>query len=388
MRASSSGNVCRCKQIIKRATNRKPQEADCLTRNGDACNHPRCRYHTHLRTCGGAWIKIKEPEPKKKVPKASNGSKQALPGSGKPPKGQGTLLNVFSRHNDVSQGENMSRSASVLEREPEGPTVFDLFDTALAATPWLASTAHQTTKGGSCGKDAAAPKVLETNLVNLLAPLPPYERAPPTVQRGGVSTGTPSPADSVGVPREAGTATQRSEQRHQGGFVDLTDDAEDESAVNKSAVQARAQQASTAVVMGNDGNIPQISLLSDSDDDLEPSQAAAGPSQGVKRKHAEHVQGPGIQSGVEGAALPKRQKGGESGCVEKGVIAVDLEAGTGIGDVAQHEGGVHADGDHSQVDKERANLRALCAAAATARLERSKKCDESPSVQENQDPGT
>ncbi|GLC61382.1 hypothetical protein PLESTB_001750100 [Pleodorina starrii] len=61
----------RCKKLIKRAMNRPPQEADCSGRTGArgaACRDPNCGYHTHLRGCGGAFIKIREPPPK---PKAS-----------------------------------------------------------------------------------------------------------------------------------------------------------------------------------------------------------------------------------------------------------------------------------------------------------------------------
>jgi hypothetical protein len=47
--------------------NRKPQEADCeLHIKGSDCGATSCRYHTHERTCGGSYIKTKEPEPPKK----------------------------------------------------------------------------------------------------------------------------------------------------------------------------------------------------------------------------------------------------------------------------------------------------------------------------------
>lgn len=66
----------RCAIIKRRAMNRRPQPADCLTRQGDACQHPKCSYHVHERTCGGEYVKIKEPEPKPKAPKKSKlGSK-------------------------------------------------------------------------------------------------------------------------------------------------------------------------------------------------------------------------------------------------------------------------------------------------------------------------
>ncbi|KAG2500199.1 hypothetical protein HYH03_001779 [Edaphochlamys debaryana] len=61
----------RCKHIIKRSMNRPPQEADCRGRRGARgpdCSDPDCYYHSHIRKCGGTWVKIKEPEPKAKPP--------------------------------------------------------------------------------------------------------------------------------------------------------------------------------------------------------------------------------------------------------------------------------------------------------------------------------
>lgn len=44
--------------------NRKPQPADCRGRigRGDGCRDPYCHYHTHIRNCGGTYIKIKGPD--------------------------------------------------------------------------------------------------------------------------------------------------------------------------------------------------------------------------------------------------------------------------------------------------------------------------------------
>ncbi len=55
----------RCGQEIHRATNRKPSANDCPSKgvqNGHfQCKNYRCTWHTHLRKCGGQWIKIHEP---------------------------------------------------------------------------------------------------------------------------------------------------------------------------------------------------------------------------------------------------------------------------------------------------------------------------------------
>lgn len=55
--------VCeRCGDEVRRAMNRPPQEADCMHRAGAACTDARCRWHMHLRYCGGGYIKTKEPD--------------------------------------------------------------------------------------------------------------------------------------------------------------------------------------------------------------------------------------------------------------------------------------------------------------------------------------
>ena len=68
----------RCGVEVHRAMNRKPQEADCRQRAGAACQDVRCNWHMHLKTCGGEYVKIKEPEDygqkkSKKKAKSSNG---------------------------------------------------------------------------------------------------------------------------------------------------------------------------------------------------------------------------------------------------------------------------------------------------------------------------
>jgi hypothetical protein len=52
----------RCGYVVKRAVNRPPQEADCRARAGPSCCDPRCRFHSHVRLCGGAFVKTQEPE--------------------------------------------------------------------------------------------------------------------------------------------------------------------------------------------------------------------------------------------------------------------------------------------------------------------------------------
>lgn len=52
----------RCGVEVHRAMNRKPQEADCRQRAGAGCTDVRCNWHMHLKTCGGDYVKVKEPE--------------------------------------------------------------------------------------------------------------------------------------------------------------------------------------------------------------------------------------------------------------------------------------------------------------------------------------
>lgn len=54
----------KCGNIVKRAMNRKPQEADCRGRQGKGpdCKDTKCAYHMHQRFCGGDYTKVAEPE--------------------------------------------------------------------------------------------------------------------------------------------------------------------------------------------------------------------------------------------------------------------------------------------------------------------------------------
>jgi hypothetical protein len=76
----------KCGDVIKRAMNRKPQEADCLTRQGAACKDIKCRYHMHIKFCGGEYEKIREPDGyvDKSQKKTSKGAVAAAAGGGAP----------------------------------------------------------------------------------------------------------------------------------------------------------------------------------------------------------------------------------------------------------------------------------------------------------------
>jgi hypothetical protein len=53
-----------CEKEVQRAMNRTPSPSDCRLKPppGVECTDPRCMWHTHLKTCGGAFVKTAEPE--------------------------------------------------------------------------------------------------------------------------------------------------------------------------------------------------------------------------------------------------------------------------------------------------------------------------------------
>lgn len=56
----------KCENEVRRAVNRKPQEADCARvniKNGMCCDRY-CSWHQHLKTCGGEYIKVRGPPSK------------------------------------------------------------------------------------------------------------------------------------------------------------------------------------------------------------------------------------------------------------------------------------------------------------------------------------
>jgi len=59
-----------CGTLVKRASNRPPQPADCVRagrrRGGGPCDGRGCWWHGHEGACGGAWVKVAGPEPKQK----------------------------------------------------------------------------------------------------------------------------------------------------------------------------------------------------------------------------------------------------------------------------------------------------------------------------------
>ncbi|KAI5064714.1 hypothetical protein GOP47_0019409 [Adiantum capillus-veneris] len=54
----------RCGNLVKRASNRAPSQADCYQKigGGNVCNNERCHWHWHQQLCGGEYEKIAEPE--------------------------------------------------------------------------------------------------------------------------------------------------------------------------------------------------------------------------------------------------------------------------------------------------------------------------------------
>ncbi len=79
----------RCGDVVKRSVNRRPQPADCrwyARRRGHGdmdCNDMGCRWHMHVKFCGGEYVKIQEPE------RAHGGSKAS-----KKDKTKGNMLRI------------------------------------------------------------------------------------------------------------------------------------------------------------------------------------------------------------------------------------------------------------------------------------------------------
>lgn len=369
--------VYRCQDTIKRATNRKPQEADCFTRRGAACNHPKCRYHTHLRTCGGTYIKVKEPEPKKKEPKASKLGQKVDASAGKPPRGQRTLSAAFAR---VSGGRQDGESGFA-EKTEKCPTVLDLLDNAIETTSWLVNASHEDTKvrdSDGCTPGTGS-RALETDLVNVLDPLASRVGGVLTARGGGVSTAGPSPADSGG-----GAAVQGTGHRHRSSLVDLISDSDDEKNAQKGQRMTAKRGASEVVHVTGAEAGGQISLLSDSEDDA-PERAAAQPSHAAKRR----CTGTSSQQGMfrDAASVHKQSRVESHHAAEAvGGVAIDLEnaADTDVNDGAEREA-VGEAGERQALsveDEERVRKRKLCAAAAAARLARNTQADQNPSKQD------
>ena len=110
--------------------NRKPQEADCFNRvKGADCMDPKCGYHTHIRTCGGEYLKTKEPEPPKKQAKGKT-------------KGRGDV--VLTNNNAGLSQDDGKRSLR------------ELFDNAASAGPGSQSGAADSARKADGGHGSAA----------------------------------------------------------------------------------------------------------------------------------------------------------------------------------------------------------------------------------------
>lgn len=94
---------------------RRPQEADCRSKAGANCADPGCRWHMHLRHCGGTFVKIKEPEGygAKKGGKAREGAGADAPP--KRPKGpSGRPITDFFRRPAGDLGAGSSNAAGAV----------------------------------------------------------------------------------------------------------------------------------------------------------------------------------------------------------------------------------------------------------------------------------
>lgn len=198
---------------------------------------------------------------------------------------------------------------------------------------------------------------LKKNLVNLLDPLVPCEHLSVVARGGGASTGGPSPADSIGAGKASGPARQGSGKQDQGCVLDLTDDASDH--VQVSQVLRAAVKRKMPLAECTEGASVQISLLSDSEDEADQNIAVGSSSHGVKVGPS-----PGTATAAEQA--DRRSPGTKMQKVVEcepgvGVNRQDVDSNAGLDDTARA-------GKSADESGEIARRRALCAAAAAARL--------------------
>ncbi|KAL3131304.1 hypothetical protein ABBQ38_000596 [Trebouxia sp. C0009 RCD-2024] len=128
----------KCGNVVKRAMNRPPQEADCRGRQGKGpdCKDTKCAFHMHQRFCGGDYVKIAEPEGFKKK------------GSTRQPKrafADGTALPVKRPRTSNTADPDAARS------NKRSPAITDFFN----------STAPQATNSGKRrASDTPGPQAL------------------------------------------------------------------------------------------------------------------------------------------------------------------------------------------------------------------------------------
>ena len=187
----------KCGDVIKRAMNRKPQEADCLTRQGAACKDIKCRYHMHIKFCGGEYEKIREPDgyvdkSQKKMSKGAVAAAAAGGGGGAPKRvrrddGQGNrpITDFCNKPSGEDDGGNKAgeKEKEKKEREEEGDLDKRREMFASAALKRIVSNANGNSSFGGEGSNQAKQQqaghddddVVDDDIIDLTEKVAPYD---------------------------------------------------------------------------------------------------------------------------------------------------------------------------------------------------------------------
>ena len=147
----------KCGNLIRRSMNRAPQPADCRHNRGKTgCNDKICRYCNHAASCGGKYIKIKEPENfkdknKKRKSSKGNDSDASMPNSGssqasKHFKDQDSKIRSikdffsFEAQGKPSSKQYVECESNLSEINQQGSSVLPAFETALNWAEFTASS--------------------------------------------------------------------------------------------------------------------------------------------------------------------------------------------------------------------------------------------------------
>jgi hypothetical protein len=269
---------CRCEHVVKRAMNRKPQPADCLTRQGDACRDDRCRYHTHVRTCGGTFVKIKEPEPKTKhskgKPAAASAHKQAAAGgtsgSGDSSSAHGIAAafkraRIKSEVSEAAQLGSCGHNASACEHsQPDDQRQAQ----GVIAQHGPRRKRERSPSGQDADTDSAVQRLRHMELSSTADPL--QSRHSASAARS-IAAGLCQPPDAAALdltaaaspPQGSGGGGRNSGRRH--AAVDLRSDSSDLDAVAVPADPSGSGPCDCTGVVGADGSEADVARRADAE---------------------------------------------------------------------------------------------------------------------------
>ncbi len=274
--------------VLPAPCHRRPQEADCrgLRGKGAACADASCKWHMHLKHCGGEFIKVKEPEGYASRAKGAGGSE----GGAGPFKGRGLKVGGAEEGLEGKAGEAGPSIAPPLKRRRKGEPVVkgrpitDFFPSAgtttssatAAAVPAAPAPAPAAAAVPAAGRqaswaqalpDAAAVAPAGASGPSATAP-PPAAEAAPAARAAALSASGPLTA---ALRRElAAEAAERRMQALLGSRAEVGAGAGAQGPAAQEALRKEgggiSQPASQAVLQGS---IEVIELLSSDDEEWE-----------------------------------------------------------------------------------------------------------------------